>query len=269
MAQRALIVLPAFDFDPTELAIPWQYLREAGFSVRFATPEGTAAEADPRLITGKGFGPWQFLRADKRARAAYAELLADPDYRAPLAYADLSADEFTVLHLPGGHAPGMKALLESERVHEVIATFFREDKVVGAMCHGVLALARSRREDGKSVLHGRKTTALPARMELIAWWLTRFWLGTYYRTYPTTVEAEVRAALASPDDFSAGPFSIRKDSPQHLTRGFVVEDGRYVSARWPGDAHAYATKLVAVAQQAEKGEARRPPAAEAQPALSA
>ena len=41
-------------------------------------------------------------------------------------------------------------------------------------------------------------------MELIAWRLTRSYLGDYYRTYQTTVEDEVRSRLAGPEDSSKG-----------------------------------------------------------------
>ena len=39
----------------------------------------------------------------------------------------------------------------------------------GAICHGVLLAARSSLHSGKSVLYGKKTTALTKQMELIAW----------------------------------------------------------------------------------------------------
>ncbi len=81
--------------------------------------------------------------------------------------------------------------------------------------------------------------------ELLAWSLTRAWLGDYYRTYPTTVEDEVKAALASPADFDPGPLAVLRDDPAHPERGFVVEDGSYVSARWPGDAHRFTDAILA------------------------
>jgi len=34
------------------------------------------------------------------------------------------------------------------------------------------------------------------------------------------------------------------DSPQHLSRGFVVKDKNYLSARWPGDAHVFGNKFL-------------------------
>ncbi|MFV2073910.1 MAG: type 1 glutamine amidotransferase domain-containing protein [Thermoanaerobaculales bacterium] len=247
MVSSILVPIPRTDFDPTEVAVPWRVLTEAGVAVRFATLDGTPGTADPRMVTGNGLGPLKLvLRADARGRDAYARLLDDPHFNEPLTFGQMIASDFDGLHLPGGHAAGMKEYLESVEVHRLIADFFARDKPVGGICHGVVAACRSRTGDGISVLHGRLTTALPEVMELSAWRLTRRWLGDYYRTYPTTVQAEVTAALASPGDFSTGPRSLFRDAPQRLSRGFVVRDGNYVSARWPGDAHRYSSELLAV-----------------------
>jgi len=84
------------------------------------------------------------------------------------------------------------------------------------------------------------------QMELTAWALTALWLGSYYRTYPTPVQDEVSAALASPTDFIAGPMTITRDAPSKLGVGFTVRDGHYLSARWPGDAHRFANEFAAM-----------------------
>ena len=247
MTSSILVPIPRADFDPTEVAVPWRVLTEAGVAVRFATLDGTAGTADPRMVTGDGLGPFKLvLRANARGRDAYVRLLDDPHFNEPLTYEQMYASDFDGLHLPGGHAAGMKEYLESIEVHRLIAEFFAHDKPVGAICHGVVAACRSRAGDGVSVLHGRCTTALPEVMELSAWHLTRHWLGDYYRTYATTVQAEVTASLASPGDFLAGPRSLLRDAPGRLDRGFVVRDGNYVSARWPGDAHCYTSELLSV-----------------------
>jgi hypothetical protein len=72
--------------------------------------------------------------------------------------------------------------------------------------------------------------------------MTKPFLGDYYRTYPRTVQDEVEAALASPKDFDAGPLVPRRDDEKHP--GFVMRDRSYVSARWPGDCHAFARACV-------------------------
>jgi protease I len=239
-----LMPVPAQDFDPTETAVPWKILAACGHQVVFATPDGRPGTADPRVLTGKGFGPLAaVLRADANGRAAYAEMAASPAFQAPLRWADLQGADFQALLLPGGHAPGMRPYIESPGLQSLVAGFFAQDKPVGAICHGVLLAARSHRADGKSVLHGRRTTALLKSMEMSAWALTMAWLGDYYRTYPQTVEDEVLACLADPVDFLSGSTGLLRDSPERLQRGFVVHDRNYVSARWPGDAHRFAMEF--------------------------
>jgi protease I len=239
--------LPLQDFDPTEAAIPWQILSLAGFDVRVATPTGERATPDQRMLLGAGLGPWaRLLRATPHAVAAYEAMASAPEFRAPLRYDDLDVTRAAGLILPGGHAPGMRPYLESSVLATLVAAFFAVDKPVGAICHGVVLAARSKRPDGLSVLHGRRTTALLKTQELAAWAITCPWLGTYYRTYPQSVEAEVLASLASPEDFERGPMPLRRDRPGDLSAGFAVKDGRYVSARWPGDAHRFAATFLGI-----------------------
>ena len=56
----------------------------------------------------------------------------------------------------------------------------------------------------------------------------------------------MRAALAKPEDFERGPRELSKrGTREDDSHAFVVEDGRYVSARWPGDAYLIARQLIA------------------------
>jgi putative intracellular protease/amidase len=170
----------------------------------------------------------------------------DASFRKPLSYDAVDPSEFDGLLIPGGHAKGMRTLLESAQAQRIALYFFNADKPVAAVCHGVLLLARTLNPDtGFSVLRGRKVTALVANtMELPAWAMTAPWLGRYYRTYPQTVEAEVTAALSSPADFLRGPFLAVRDSVDQPQRGFVVSDGQLLTARWPGDCHRFAAEWV-------------------------
>jgi hypothetical protein len=82
-------------------------------------------------------------------------------------------------------------------------------------------------------------------MERVAYYLTAWKLGRYYRTYPAYVEEEVRGALRDPArQFVRGPVHLMTRGTDADDRAaFVVEDGRYLSARWPGDAYLIARKL--------------------------
>jgi putative intracellular protease/amidase len=277
LRDSVLIPLPARDFDPSEVAVSWSVLRDAGIEVAFATPNGTAGAADPVMLDGRGltlFGP--LLRANHDARIAYRALAADPAFRAPLAYAALHPEAYEGLVLPGGHrARGMREYLENAVLQRFVAAFFESGKPVGAICHGVVLAARARSASGASVLHGRTTTALTWSLERSAWQLgriARFWDPDYYRTYregpgdppgSCSVQAEVTRALASPADFRDVPRSapdyarktsgLARDSASDARPAWVVRDGNYVSARWPGDVHTFARTFLAVLREARAG----------------
>ena len=267
--------LPSAGFDPSEAAVSWKVLRDAGHEVVFATPDGKRASADPIMLTGKGLDVWGLvpgldsvvavglaLRANADARAAYRALEADPAFGAPTSWVAIEASAFDALLLPGGHAKPMREYLESRILQRVVAAFFDAEKPVGAICHGVVLAARSvSAHDGRSVLHGRRTTALTWKLERSAWNLTRFfarfWDPGYYRTYEErpgdppgymSVQAEVTRALARAEDFlepkdfkrASGLF---RDTLADASPAFVVVDGNYVSARWPGDVHTFAKEF--------------------------
>src|SRR6266571_8513446 len=132
--------LPDRDFEPTEAAVPWRLLTRAGHEVVIATERGGAAPAaDPVQLEGIVLGRFG---ASPEAKRFYRELEAAPEFRSPLAWAGLRAGDHDGLILAGGHAPGMRQYLESEVVQARAGEFMRDGKPVGAICHGVLVLAR-------------------------------------------------------------------------------------------------------------------------------
>ncbi|PKP34308.1 MAG: thiJ/pfpI-family protein, partial [Bacteroidetes bacterium HGW-Bacteroidetes-17] len=145
-----------------------------------------------------------------------------------------------------------------------VGSYFDNGKPVGAICHGVVVAARSLSpRTGKSSLYGRKTTALTWQLEKAAWLMMRFagrvWDPGYYRTYLEvpgepegyrSVQSEVTRALERPEDFQDVPRTephyflktsgMFRDSASDERPAWVVRDGLYVSARWPGDVHTFA-----------------------------
>jgi putative intracellular protease/amidase len=281
---RVLILLPQRDFDPSEVAIAWKILKEEGHRVLFATPQGQAASADPLMLSGEGLDLWSnipalrkikclglVLRANAEARRAYAEMQKDVEFQRPLTYAALRVGDYDGLVLPGGHwARGMRQFLEDSVLQRFVGDFFDADKPVAAICHGVVLAARSKSaRTGRSVLYGRKTTALTWKLEKAAWstmkYFGRVWNPDYYRTYTElgsepsgfrSVQAEVTRALESPAHFCDVPddaahrfrktAGLFRDTVGDTRPAFVVRDGQYVSARWPGDVHTFARTFAGV-----------------------
>ncbi|MGZ3787863.1 MAG: type 1 glutamine amidotransferase domain-containing protein [Bacteriovorax sp.] len=275
--KKVIIPIPGLDFDPTEVALSWKILKQRGIAVEFATPDGLPGEADSLMLTGRGLDPWGWVpflkcfpllgiifRARKDARKAYLEMTKDEAFRRPHTWANVSHKNFDGILLPGGHrARGMKTYLESQTLQKLVSSFFRENLPVAAVCHGVLLVARSiNPENGRSVLYGRKTTALTWKLENSAATVarfSRFWDPHYYRTYVESknqqkghmgVQQEVTRALEKAEDFmdvesghkdhwlkTSGLF---RDSEKNRRPSWVVRDGNYISARWPGDLYAFA-----------------------------
>ena len=227
-----LVPLPDRDFDTTEVSIPWKYLFASGVRVVFATEEGRAAETDPRLLTGVIFGR---LGAGPGAIAAYRQLKEDGSFRHPITYEEIEPDRFDAVLLPGGHAKGMRQYLESTTLREKILAFYRKERIIAAICHGVLVPARTiDPTTGLSILFNHRATAFLKVLEQTSFYLTAWKLGDYYRTYPEYVEDEVTQALGGPEHFIHGR-SIREP--------LVVEDGVFMTARWPGDARFFAERI--------------------------
>jgi putative intracellular protease/amidase len=235
------------------------------------------------MVTGRGLDPWgavpglrrltmvgRVLRAGADARRAYAALVQDEAFGSPMHWGAGRRSRYDALVLPGGHrARGMRPYLESPEVQQMAIDAFRSGKPVGAICHGVLVAARAVDPlTGRSVLHGRRTTSLTWALERKAWEIarwSRFWDSGYYRTYAEepgqrwgymSVQQEVTRALADAADFAdvekGSPDWRRKtsgrarDTPDDARPAWVVRDGSYVSARWPGDAHTFARTFAEV-----------------------
>jgi putative intracellular protease/amidase len=275
-----LIPIPDRDFDPTEVAVSWRVLAEHGHQVIFATENGAPGVADDIMVTGRGLDVWSalpvlgavpiiglMLRANKDGRSAYRDMLRSNEFRHPISWSQTTLDDVDALLLPGGHrARGMRSYIDSDLLQRLVVEAFTRGAQVAAICHGVLLLARSVDPvTGRSVLYGRKTTSLTWALERTAWRLTRitrFRDPDYYRTYTEepgqpdgymSVQSEVTRALRSPTDFCdverGTPHSWLKtsgmvrDTATNSRPAFVVDDGNYVSARWPGDTHTFATVL--------------------------
>jgi putative intracellular protease/amidase len=271
-----LVPIPDRDFDPTEVAVSWRVLVDNGHRVVFATESGKPGVADDIMVTGRGLDVWSALpvlraipviglalRANKAGRAAYRDMLGSPEFQHPVSWTQASLDGVDALLLPGGHrARGMRSYIDSTTLQRLVVDAFARGIVVAAICHGVLLAARSVDPGtGQSVLYGRKTTALTWALERTAWRLTRFtrfWDPDYYRTYTEepgqpggymSVQSEVTRALKDPSDFRDAERGWRqtsgmvRDTATDSRPAFVVDDGTYLSARWPGDTHTFAKVL--------------------------
>lgn len=232
MSKNILIPLPNKDFDTTEVAVPWKLWKQQGFTITFATENGEIPACDPLLLRGVIFGQ---LGAKKEAISFYNEMIQSPEFLKPIKYADIDVNAFDLIHLPGGHAQGMRQYLESTVLQNKVLSFFKKGKMVGSICHGAIVLARTiDNETGKSVIYQRKLTGLIKILERIAYYITFWKLGKYYRTYDEYVQDEVKSVLIDRDNFKIG----------NPLKPFVCVDDNLITARYPEDAYLYAQTII-------------------------
>jgi len=233
-----LMPLPDRDFDPTESAIPWKVCTSREWRVAFSTEHGNIAQADPHKLNGPLPG---LLSAGAKAQAAYQQMTQDPFYQRPIPYAEIDPNQYEGILLPGGDAPRMRQYLESSILQNKVLQFCQQDKLIGAICHGALVLARTiDPQTGRSVLYGHKVTALPKSLDRLAYLLDS-WLVKYgYIMYSCCVAEEVRACLKHPEDFYKGP---------SILVPYVVSDGNLITSRWYVEAELFASRFAEVLQQ--------------------
>jgi putative intracellular protease/amidase len=231
--KRILIPLPDNDFDTTEVAVPWKLFSQKKYDITFATENGNRAYCDPKLLTGVIFGQ---LGAEKEAIKFYKELEQNENFLHPIKYSDIIVEEYDLIVLPGGHAQGMKQYLESKTLQEKVLQFFELKKLVGSICHGSIVLARTiNPSTRKSVVHNKKLTGLTKFLERIAYYITFWKLGKYYRTYSAYVQDEVKQCLNDAKNFKTGGNQFKP---------YVCVDDNLVTARWPKDTYLFAETLI-------------------------
>ena len=120
----------------------------------------------------------------------------------------------------------MVTATQSSVLQAAVSRFFEQEKLVSAICHGVVLIARSKAANGKSVLHGRRTTTVPGVLENLVWRMTHKRMGRHYgRPYDETAEDEIRRCMARPKDLVITAPPVRKDAPGKEHRGFCLVDG--------------------------------------------
>jgi len=231
---KILMPLPDYDFDPTEASIPWLACQTMGWAVEFSTEHGNIAQADPNKLKG-------LLRASAAARAAYKKMYENPAYQAPIPYKDINPESYHGLLLPGGDGLRMSQYFESQILQEKVLQLWQKDILIGAICHGMLVLARTIvPQTNHSVLYGYKVTALPRSLDLFAYRADKWLVKHGYIMYPKCVMEEVQQNLEHSEDLIKGPGFLTP---------FAFIDRNLISARWYLDADVFAQHFTQAMQE--------------------
>ena len=201
----------------SEVTHPYWHLTERGVEVDFASPAGGKVVYDPysdpyfaNTTEGEDLVSKGFL-SDK-------QLVAKLDTTMKLKDVDL--DIYDAVHVAGGRGATFD-LYPSEDVGKVLEHFWAKDKVVGAICHGAIALGNIPER-----VRGRRTTGytLEGDKELQRMFGSSFLIPHY----PQTVLEEVGSKYAR----------VGANDP------YVIRDGKLVTGQNQQSASEYALVLL-------------------------
>src|SRR5277367_3481946 len=201
----------------SEVTHPYWHLTERGVEVDFASPAGGKVVYDPysdpyikSTTEGNDLVSKGFL-SDK-------ELVAKLD--TTLKLKDVDLDRYDAVHVAGGRGATFD-LYPNEDVARVLEHFWAKDKVVGAICHGAIALGNIPER-----VRGRRTTGytLEGDKELERMFGSSFLIPHY----PQTVLEEVGSKYAR----------VGANDP------YVIRDGKLVTGQNQQSASEYALVLL-------------------------
>ncbi|MCC3266840.1 type 1 glutamine amidotransferase domain-containing protein [Arthrobacter gengyunqii] len=147
-------------FWAEELAESHRVLRDAGHTVRIATPNGTKPTVDAVSLD-----PSQAGGAEKAA--AFTNYLAyiDAELSAPLPLADADIAEYDAVVMPGGHGP-MADLAFDKDLGRILIAADNDGKIIAPFCHGPAGLLSAETENGDFVFAGRRLTVFTDEEEM-------------------------------------------------------------------------------------------------------
>ena len=188
MSKRILIVLSEWGYWGEELLGPLETFDKAGYEVDFATPTGKRPVALPPSMDADYYDPPLGRTvtspevAEKVKKLDASDRLDDPidlsswlperPYRSSDNYLremeayyntldklrDELNEKYDAILIVGGSGP-IVDLANNQRVHDLILSFYRLDKPIGAECYGVTCLAFARdQEDRTSIIRGKHVT---------------------------------------------------------------------------------------------------------------
>lgn len=186
--KKILIVLSEWGYWGEELIGPLETFDKAGYEVTFATPKGKRPVALPPSMDPNYIDPplGRSVTTEEVAQKV-REIDKSPRLNNPLNISDLIPEmpyfsssslirdmeayykaiakaekeflsQYDALLLVGGSGP-IVDLANNQRVHDIILSFYRMGKPIGAECYGVTCLAFARElEDRKSIIWGKHVT---------------------------------------------------------------------------------------------------------------
>jgi putative intracellular protease/amidase len=199
-----------------EIAAPYYIFKEAGAGIKLASPNGGRVPLDPKSQS--------IIVATNSSKRFLKDAEAMDFLSHSVRLEEVSADEFDLVFLPGGHGP-MWDIADNKIVKQLLEAFNNDNKPIGAVCHGVVGLLSLQNTKGGFLIKGKQVTGFSNSEEESAG-LTG--------VVPFLLETKLISAGAL---FSKGANYI----------SHVVADGNIITGQNPASSKEVARRIIALA----------------------
>ncbi|WP_196801775.1 type 1 glutamine amidotransferase domain-containing protein [Bacteriovorax sp. BSW11_IV] len=198
----------------TELTHFYDEVKEAGFEVDIASPNGGKSPLDERSLG------WMYI--DKEAK----KHLKNPEFTRlldeTLDVSKLNGDDYIAIYFAGGHGT-MWDFKDNPDLKLISEQIYNNEGYVTSVCHGAAGLLNLQAPSGKPLIENKKITGFSNTEE---------WLAGLTYTVPFSLEDELKA-LNPIYKKALFPFV-----------SYAVSDGRIVTGQNPNSGKAVAKELL-------------------------
>jgi putative intracellular protease/amidase len=143
-----------------ELATPYYALLDGGAEVTLASIKGGQIPFDPRSVPAEagqssGEEPAEQQEIPASVRRFLGDERAMAAARNSPAVEKVAGEPFDAVFLPGGHGT-MWDLPGSDTLALLVGSYFDDNRIVSAVCHGPAGLVSAKRADGGPIVEGRR-----------------------------------------------------------------------------------------------------------------
>lgn len=198
-----------------ELATPYYVFKEIGADITLASPRSGRVPLEPKSQA--------IIIATRSTKRFLKDAEAMNFLSQSMVLSAVKADDFDVVFLPGGHG-SLWDLADNKIVKQLLEAFDRNDKLIGAVCHGVAGLISLQNNSGESLVKNKQITGF-SNSEEESSGLTR-----------------VVSFLLETKLLSLG--ALYSKGPDYVS--YVVADGNIITGQNPASSEEAAKKIIAL-----------------------